>query len=237
VPFAGGEDGPFTVSTAGGPAASASGVAGGPGLIAEGGPAFADGSGASAGLNGAPFAGASGVSVGGQGGQFAVATAGGPPVGYAYAYAPPGRIASFFNRLGRRMPEWLAPAGIGVCVAGGVSYTLLADPTSADAAAQPTCVMKLLTGFDCPGCGGTRAAWFLLHGDIAAGARHHLPLVFATPFLIYMYVAWALNVVMKREVLPMLRLSNTVLAGFLGAWIVFSIVRNLPWAPFTWLYV
>jgi len=34
-----------------------------------------------------------------------------------------------------------------------------------------------------------------------------------------------------------LRLPNTVLAGFLGAWIVFSVARNLPWAPFTWLYV
>jgi hypothetical protein len=172
-----------------------------------------------------------------QGGPFAVATAGGPPVGYAYAYAPPGRIASFFQRVGQRMPHWLAPAGVALCVAGGMAYTLLANPTSADADSQPTCVMKLLTGFDCPGCGGTRAAWYLLHGDIAAAARHHLPLVFATPFLIYMYIAWTLSVVAKRTVLPQLRIPNTVLAGFLAAWIVFSIGRNLPWAPFTWLYV
>jgi hypothetical protein len=156
---------------------------------------------------------------------------------YAYAYAPPGRIGGFFQRLGQRMPMWLAPAGVAVCGAAGVAYTLLADPTNIDADARPTCVMKLLTGMDCPGCGGTRAAWYLLHGNIAAAARHHAPLVFATPFVLYMYVAWTLGIVVKRKLLPQLRLPNTVLAGFLGAWIVFSVVRNLPWAPFTWLYV
>jgi len=79
--------------------------------------------------------------------------------------------------------------------------------------------------------------WYLLHGDIGAAARHHAPFVFATPFLLYLYVAWTVGIVAKRSLLPQLRLSTPVLAGFLGAWIVFSVVRNLPWAPFTWLYV
>jgi hypothetical protein len=165
----------------------------------------------------------------------------GAGVGYAYppayVYAQPGRIGSFFQRLGQRLPEWTAPAGVAVCAAAGVGYTLFMDPTSADAESRPTCIMKLFTGFDCPGCGGTRAAWYLLHGNVAAAARHHAPLVFATPFLLYVYVAWTLGLVTKRKLLPQLRVPNTVLVGFMGAWIVFSVVRNLPWAPFTWLYV
>ena len=32
---------------------------------------------------------------------------------------------------------------------------------------SPTCLVKMTTGFDCPGCGGTRAFWYLLHGDVA----------------------------------------------------------------------
>ena len=159
------------------------------------------------------------------------------PVVYQYTYKQPGRIGSFFQWLGPRMPEWLAPAGVALCVAGGVVYTLLMDPTAADADSRPTCVMKMLTGFDCPGCGGTRAAWYLLHGNVAAAARHHAMLVFATPFLLYAYLAWTLGVVTKKKLLPQLKLPTPVLAGFIGAWILFSILRNLPWAPFTWLYV
>jgi hypothetical protein len=29
-----------------------------------------------------------------------------------------------------------------------------------------TCILKRVTGIPCPFCGGTRAAWALLHGDI-----------------------------------------------------------------------
>ncbi len=68
---------------------------------------------------------------------------------------------------------------------------------SADADAAPSCLLKLTTGFTCPGCGGTRAAWYLLHGDLGAAARHHLLFVFAVPFLIYMYVAWAGRAVVR----------------------------------------
>jgi hypothetical protein len=173
----------------------------------------------------------------------AVTTSTGEPVTepaapvYAYAYREPGPVGRFFGRMGQRMPEWLAPAGVALCVAGGVAYSLLTNPADSDAESSPTCVMKLLTGFDCPGCGGTRAAWYMLHGNIAAAARHHAMLVFATPFLIYIYIAWTLQVVTKRKVIPQLQLSTPVIGGFIGAWIMFSVLRNLPWAPFTWLYV
>lgn len=172
--------------------------------------------------------------------------AGAPPVdgqaphvggydGYSYAYvAPPkGRLA----RLAERTPRWVSPLGLTALLSGGVAYTLLMRPTQAGATDAPTCVMKLLTGFDCPGCGGTRAAWYLLHGDIPAAAHHHAMLVFATPFLAYMYVSWTLNRLAGRTVLPTMQLSTGTLIGFLVAWVIFSVVRNLPWAPFDWLFV
>lgn len=156
-----------------------------------------------------------------------------PPV-YHYAYQPPkGR----FQRLIERLPAWAGPAGVGALISGGVAYTLLMKPTSAGASDPPTCLVKLLTGFDCPGCGGTRAAWYLLHGDIPAAAHHHAPLVFAAPFLAYLYVAWTVNRLNLPFKLPMLRISNGALIGFLVAWLVFSVARNLPWAPFTYFFV
>ncbi len=155
--------------------------------------------------------------------------------GYQYSYvAPPkGRLA----RLAERMPRWAAPLGLTTLLSGGVAYTLLMQPTATSATSVPTCVMKLFTGFDCPGCGGTRAAWYLLHGDIPAAAHHHALMVFAAPFLAYMYVSWTLNRLANRTVLPVLRLSSGTLIGFLVAWLVFSVARNLPWAPFDWLFV
>ena len=48
---------------------------------------------------------------------------------------------------------------------------------------------------------------------------------------------WRTTVVLKRDVQPALRLSPLTVAVFLGVWFAFSVLRNLPWAPFTWFYV
>jgi hypothetical protein len=149
-----------------------------------------------------------------------------------YVPPPPNR----FTRLMARSPRWLAPVAALGCMASAVGYTLVADPTDSTADAAPTCLLKLTTGFDCPGCGGTRAFWYMLHGNLPAAARHHILFIFAVPFLLYMYVAWAGQRVFGRQ-LPQLRISPKTIGVFLGVWFVFTIARNLPWAPFTWLYV
>ena len=139
-------------------------------------------------------------------------------------------------RTHARSPRWLAPLAALGCIAGALGYTMFSNPTDGAPDAAPTCLLKLTTGLDCPGCGGTRAAWYLLHGDLAAAARHHLLFVFAVPFLIYLYVAWAAKAAFGKQ-LPALRISPLTIGVFLGAWFVFSVLRNLPWAPFTWFYV
>jgi hypothetical protein len=147
------------------------------------------------------------------------------------------RFSRFMFRLWSRSPRWAAPLAVLVCFAGGLVYVFGSNPTGQDAFSSPTCLVKLTTGFDCPGCGGTRAAYFLIHGNLPAAARSHLMAVFAAPFLLYMYLAWSFNLMTRGRRLPMLRLSPLTISIFLIAWAVFSILRNLPWAPFTWLYV
>lgn len=139
-------------------------------------------------------------------------------------------------RIFRRNPTWAAPLAILVCFAGSVVYTLAAHPTVQGATESPTCLVKLTTGFDCPGCGGTRAFWYLLHGNLPAAARSHLVAVFAAPFLVYVYVAWVADRVFGRK-LPKLRISPRAISVFLIAWGAFFVLRNLPWAPFTWFFV
>ncbi|MEU4639947.1 DUF2752 domain-containing protein [Micromonospora sp. NPDC023814] len=153
-----------------------------------------------------------------------------------YPVPEPDRLTRFVVGLYDRSPRWAVPLAALGCVAAGVGYTLLSNPTHAAPDAAPTCLLKLTTGLDCPGCGGTRALWYVLHADLPAAARHHFLFVFALPFLAYLFVAWAGKQAFGWR-LPELQLSSKVIGGFLAAWLAFSVVRNLPWAPFTSLYV
>src|SRR3954469_11911489 len=168
----------------------------------------------------------------------------GPPVPpewlryYQPQYSEP--RADVITRAAQRMwlksPVWAAPVALLACMGGAVGYTLATHPADAGAGDAPTCLLKYTTGFVCPGCGGTRAAWFLLHGDIPAAARHHAIFTFAVPFLLWMYIAWAGRRLFGWN-LPQLRLSPRAIGIFLAVWGVWSVARNLPWAPFTSLYV
>ncbi|WP_431934829.1 DUF2752 domain-containing protein [Micromonospora sp. RP3T] len=158
------------------------------------------------------------------------------PVGVAYQPVEPDRFTRMVLRLHARAPRWAVPLAALGCVGLGMTYALISDPTRSDPDARPSCLLKLTTGLDCPGCGGTRALWYVLHGDLPAAARHHFLFVFALPFLAWLFVAWAGNRAFGWR-LPEPQFSPKVLGGFLAAWAVFSVVRNLPWAPFPSLYV
>ncbi|THV31345.1 DUF2752 domain-containing protein [Glycomyces paridis] len=132
---------------------------------------------------------------------------------------------------------WVAPVGILVCVAGAAAGVVATDPT--DNTGPSTCLFKLTTGFDCPGCGGTRAFYYLATLNLPEAARHHLMAVFAAPFLVWMFVAWALPRLVARRTwrLPVFHLTPGALTGFLIVWAAFTVARNLPWPPFTFFYV
>jgi hypothetical protein len=155
---------------------------------------------------------------------------------YAVYYAEPDKVTAFFGKVQRRTPAWVAPVALAVGCAAASAYVLWSNPTDGGAGDMPGCLVRLTTGFDCPGCGGTRAAWYLLHGDVAGAAQHHLIFVFALPFLLYAYAAWVADAVFHKQV-PKLRMSFRTLAVVLGVWAVFSVLRNLPFEPFSWFYV
>ncbi|MFV2085090.1 DUF2752 domain-containing protein [Micromonospora sp. LOL_021] len=156
---------------------------------------------------------------------------------YAYQQqAQPDRFTRLVNRLWARSPRWLAPLAVLGCIGAAAGYTVITDPTTSSAEAAPSCLLKLTTGLDCPGCGGTRAVWYLLNGDLGAAARHHLLLVFAVPFLLYVYLAWTGQQLFRWR-LPQLSFSPTAVGWSLGVWLAFAVLRNLPWEPFSWFYV
>jgi hypothetical protein len=139
-------------------------------------------------------------------------------------------------RLYEHTPRWLAPVSILVCFITAAAYVWISNPTDSGAADPPGCLIKLTTGLDCPGCGGTRAFYYLLHGNIPQAARHHAIAVFAAPFLVWLYIAWAIKHTTGRTI-PAPKITAKTVSYFLAIWAVFMVVRNVPIAPFTSLYV
>lgn len=92
----------------------------------------------------------------------------------------------------------------------------------------PQCVFKRMTGWECPGCGGLRAAHEMLHLHFKA-AFHYNSLVFVlSPFLLYLVYASTSREVFGRPLPPRFTWKGwpfVLLALVIG----FTIARNLPW--------
>ena len=153
-----------------------------------------------------------------------------------YYVAPPNAFNRFFLALYEKSPRWMAPAAVLVCFLSAAALVWVINPTDSGANSGPTCIIKMTTGFDCPGCGGTRAFYYLMHGNIPEAARHHAMAVFAAPFLVWLYVAWAVKMVWGKQI-PVPNISAKTISFFIAAWAVFMVIRNIPVAPFTSLYV
>jgi Protein of unknown function (DUF2752) len=112
--------------------------------------------------------------------------------------------------------------GTGVVLAGGLAYVGLADPHKSDFV-FPACPFKLLTGWNCPACGGLRMTHDLLHGDLAAAVVDNIFLLVGLPALL----AWVL--VRRRAGRPIFTPpAIAVIAVLAVAW---TLARNMPGFP------
>ena len=113
-------------------------------------------------------------------------------------------------------------ASSGLLLAGALGYVGLVDPHSTNSV-YPLCPFKMLTGWNCPFCGGLRMRHDLLHGDLAAGINDNVFLLFGIPVLIGWIV---LRRRLGRSSLPVPAVVTIVVAAF--AW---TVLRNLPGFP------
>ncbi|MGE2737993.1 DUF2752 domain-containing protein [Mycolicibacterium vaccae] len=116
----------------------------------------------------------------------------------------------------------LVGVGTGVAAIGALAYVGLGDPHSPDFV-FPACPFKMLTGWNCPACGGLRMTHDVLHGDFAAAFVDNAFLLIGLPLL----VVWLITQ-RKRGRTPV---GSTTLAVILAATVTWTIVRNLPGFP------
>lgn len=116
----------------------------------------------------------------------------------------------------------LYAGGLFAVAAVGVLYFAV-DPGTA--VWMPKCMIHVVTGYDCPGCGSQRAVHALLHGEIAQAFRANALFVIMLPLLMLMLIS---ELFKKR-----LKTLNRILCNFkvaysiLGVVVLWGILRNL----------
>lgn len=98
-----------------------------------------------------------------------------------------------------------------------LAETYLYDP--ATAGFFPRCPLKWVTGWECPGCGATRALHALLHGEVAQALSFNYFLIITLPFL---------AVVSAAEMAPR-RLAGVRAVVFHPAAVYSYIIMTLAW--------
>lgn len=120
---------------------------------------------------------------------------------------------------------WIIPVAI---VAAGIFYYFF-DPTTSVLA--PKCIMKEITGYQCPGCGFQRAAHAFLHGRVLEAVSYNLFFIIAIPyFLILLYS----TLMMHREHpsrttvrLYDMATSRYAVFSYIVLYLIWWVVRNI----------
>jgi len=141
--------------------------------------------------------------------------------------------------LDTRQP-WVLPqlgAPVGVALAAGLlcGAVWMGDPTTLGGP-LPVCPTKALLGIDCPGCGSLRMLYSLMHGDVPAAVRYNALGFVAVLFLLWAFGTWTYGRIVGRKIVSWQhhRWAAAVALVLVSVWFV---VRNLPFAPFTGLFV
>jgi hypothetical protein len=137
--------------------------------------------------------------------------------------------ASNSTKIGFPASRMLLLGAIALCALGALVYFAI-DPTQV--AIFPACTFHSITGLDCPGCGAQRALHQLLHGNIIAALRLNVMFVLSLPL-----AAWYGPRLISRS---FQRLPSGApprwLWFYIAAWLVFGVVRNLPFPVCRWFF-
>lgn len=91
------------------------------------------------------------------------------------------------------------------------------------------CPFHALTGLYCPFCGGLRMVHDLLHGDLAAALHDN---ALAVPAVIIGVAAWLNWTICRWRGRPAPSRPTWLSPVLIAVMIAWTVVRNLPWAPF-----
>jgi len=97
---------------------------------------------------------------------------------------------------------------------------------------MPGCLFHRLTGLFCTGCGITRATYAMSHGDIAGAIAMNPLAVLAAPIVILLWLNEGLG---RRGTIEKMATPLRDARFWMVLVLAFTVARNLPWQPFSWL--
>ena len=119
--------------------------------------------------------------------------------------------------------EWITLGALLVLGVTACIVLLLVPPGSPHAKWLPKCMFYHVTGLYCPGCGATRALSAMLHGDLRSSMHNNALLIpLGATFIL---------LIAKPEI----SLKRPVAVAIVAVVLLFTILRNIPAAPFTYL--
>ena len=129
-------------------------------------------------------------------------------------------------------------AGWSGWLAGGLAFAaamaVLFEFNPSTHALYPRCLLYTSTGILCPGCGSLRAFHQLLHGHVLTALRCNALLVTSLPFAAFLCVKFGARWLAGGP-LPLALFNPLWIKVFIGVMIVFTVVRNIHFAPFIYL--
>jgi hypothetical protein len=115
-----------------------------------------------------------------------------------------------------------------LAVWAGVSSAVLAVVYAfppAEHAFYPRCPFYALTHLLCPGCGGTRALYEMLHLNLP-GALHYNALVTVLMPLVLMWFAWCCYQVLRHDRFPPIPWPRTIALSLGVVAVLFAVIRD-----------
>lgn len=96
----------------------------------------------------------------------------------------------------------------------------------------PKCPLYSTTGVYCPGCGSQRAMHDILHLDIKGVIGHNLLFLLGLLVIIYHFLIEVISLISKTKIRNLLYHPKTPIL-LLVIIIIYWILRNIPYYPFT----
>jgi hypothetical protein len=129
-------------------------------------------------------------------------------------------------------PAWPGVVSLAAAAMGCAAVLFLFDPSQYPI--YPRCLFHQWTGWNCPGCGSLRGMHQLLHGHLVMALRCNALLILSLPvaavYTVRQFFRWRAGLPVS---FPAVRPGAIFLV--LGVLAVFTVIRNIPIAPFIYL--
>lgn len=130
-----------------------------------------------------------------------------------------------------RTRQLIITSTVWLGLAAGAVFLFFFNPATPSHQWFPKCPFFLLTGFQCPGCGSTRAFYHLLHLQPIQAFKFNPMMILTLPFIAYGILGYTRSAITGR---PQRRVF--IPPVYLWAWLIlllfFWVFRNTPWYPF-----